>query len=160
VAWHGFPDSDLDRFLESMVSGKYDSPEAKKLREADKAISQYKTMVMKSDQKAGDFAETILTNNLSEWRVPHRLARTILTDPAIRSRDLPLALRASSKAVEMTKERSFDALEIKARALFASGKKQEAIETQKKAMSLCNDEGRTAEMKKFLALYEKGSLGN
>jgi thiol-disulfide isomerase/thioredoxin len=162
VAWHGFPSSSLDGVLSEMTSGTYNIEKVRELENGDRAIAQYKSMVSRSNaaEGAAKVGESILDNFASDWRIPHRLAKTILTDPAIRSRDIPLALKASTKAVEMTREGSSDAMEINARALFASGKKREAVEMQKKAIARCSRQEEIPEMKKFLALYEKGAAAN
>ena len=89
--------------------------------------------------------------------VPYHLAKAILTDPAIRTRDLDLALRAATKSVDLTEQRSYQALAIKARALYANGKKQEAVDAQKKALELCDDSDDRPELQQFLALFEKGA---
>jgi hypothetical protein len=53
--------------------------------------------------------ERILAGFAVDWRIPHHLAKAILTDPAVRSRDLALALKATTQTVEMTKQQSSDA---------------------------------------------------
>ena len=87
--------------------------------------------------------------------MPNRLARAILTDPQIRSRDLPLALRAANKSVELTKRRASDALEMLARAQFATGNKSEARATANEALKVCKNADDQMELQKMIALYEK-----
>jgi hypothetical protein len=99
----------------------------------------------------------ILSDYSRTWLIPYYLAKAILTDQAVRSRDLDLALRATTKANELTQQRSYQALAMHARALFANGKKQEAVTTQKKALDLCDDPEDRPELQQFLALYEKGA---
>ena len=80
-----------------------------------------------------------------------------MTEPTVRSRDLPLALRATTLATEMTKERSSDALALHGRALFANGKKPEGIATLKTALALSTDPADKAEFQKILTMLEKAA---
>ena len=159
VAWHGFPSDELDRTLKNMTSGKFDVKQAQGLENGTRAVEQYRAAVLKpkTAERAAAFGQKIVDDLSTDWRVPHRLARTILTDPEVRSRDLELALKSSAKAVEMTERRSSDALEMHARALFATGKKAEAITVQKEAIERVTDDSDLPELKKFLAIYEKGT---
>ena len=159
VAWHGFPSDELDSTLEKMTEGKFDIKQAQGFENGNRAVEQYRAAVLKpkTAERAAAFGQKIVDDLATDWRVPYRLARVILTDPEVRSRDLELALKASAKAVEMTDRRSSDALEMHARALFATGKKTEAITVQKEAIEKTTEPGELAELKKFLAIYEKGS---
>jgi thiol-disulfide isomerase/thioredoxin len=159
VLWHGYPGSRLDQALNKIVSGTYDIEFAQYSEAGERLVEQYKSIVAKSNaaEKAAPLGDKIVEEYSRDWRVAHRLARAILTDPAVRSRDLPLALRASTKANELTKNRNWDVLGLHARALFANGKKDEAVETQKQAIALCNDAESRAEFEKFLALFQKGA---
>jgi thiol-disulfide isomerase/thioredoxin len=158
VLWHGFPDEDLDAVLEKIVSGKFDLERAKNREAGDRLVVQYTSAVSRpnSAEKAAPLGDKILSDFTKDWRIANHLARAILTDPAVRSRDLALALRATTKATELTQNRSADALEMHARALYANGKKLEAIEVQKKCLALSDPEEK-AEREKFLAIYEKGA---
>jgi hypothetical protein len=159
VLWHGFPDESLDRALDRIIGGKFDLEHEKNFETGDRLVQQYTAFVKRSNVTAqgATLGSKILDEYSRDWRIPHRLAKAILTDAAVRSRDLDLALRASKKAVELTKQRSYDALSIHARALFANGKKQEAIEAQKQALALCNDPAERPELEKLLAMFEKGA---
>ena len=159
VLWHGFPDEDLDLALEQITTGKYDLERAQNFDTGDQLVKQYTALVSKSKTatNAASIGEKILSEHSREWRIPYRLAKAILTEPAIRVRDLDLALRAANKAVELTRERSYQSLEMQARALFATGKKQQAIEVQKKAIDVCKNAEDLEELKKFLGLYEKSA---
>jgi thiol-disulfide isomerase/thioredoxin len=161
VLWHGFPSEELDRTLEHVFSGKFDLEFEKNSETGDRLV-QYYTAMAKKPNATGAIAPTgekILADYCRDWRVAYRLARSILTDPEVRSRDVPLALRVANRAVELTHQRSYQALEMQARALFASGKRTEAIEIQKQAISVCSDPEDRPELEKFLLLFQK-SAGN
>jgi hypothetical protein len=73
----------------------------------------------------------------------------------VRSRDIDLAMRAATRATELTRGGSYQSLEMLARAQFASGKKSEAVETQKEALKVCKDEEDRPELEKFLKLFQQ-----
>lgn len=56
----------------------------------------------------------------------------------------------------MTRQRSSNALEMHARALYANGKRTEAIEAQKQAIAISNEPDDLPELKRFLTLFERG----
>jgi len=156
VAWHGSP-ANIDPFLEPVIEGKHDLTLARTLDIGDRAIELYKKYLEspRDKAKAADMAEKILGEYARNWRVPHRLAKMILTSKTIRSRDYALALRATTKAVEMVKGQSGDALDMHARALFLNGKKEEAVAAQRQALTFSDDPQDKADMEKRLAAYEK-----
>jgi thiol-disulfide isomerase/thioredoxin len=158
VLWHGFPNAELDRALEQIVAGTYDLERAKNFETGDRLVKHYTTQVHKANAaaKAAPLGEKILTEYSRDWRVANRLARAILTDPQVRSRDLALALRAATQAVEMTKRRSADALEMLARAQYATGSKEEAVIAIKEAIAAETDPVDKKEYEGLLVMYERG----
>ena len=158
VVWHDFPDEYLDRALEKLTSGTFDFEQERKRETGNRLVKQYVAMVKKANAAAAaaPVGDKILSDYSPHWWIPYDLAKAILTDPAVRSRDLDLALRATTKAVEMTQQHSSSALAMHARALYANGKKPEAVAMQKKALELCDDPEDRPELEKFLALYSKG----
>lgn len=158
VLWHDFPSENLDKALERIVAGTYDLGRAQNKETGERLVLQYTALVTKANAaaKSEPLGNKIIADFSQDWRVPHHLAKAILTDPEVRSRDVPLALRATTKAVELTDRRSSDALGLHGRALFASGKKTEGLETLKEALATCDDPDDKAELQKLLALLEKG----
>ncbi len=160
VLWHDNPLSQLAPTLEKVVNGTFDIERAKSFETGGRYLTQYTEMVYKhkSAEKAKVIGEKILSDYAKDWRVPNRLARAILTDPQVQSRDLDLAFRAATKSVEMTHRRTSDALEMLARAQFATGSKVEALATAKEALSVSvNAEDKDA-VQKMVALYEKSGV--
>lgn len=159
VLWHGFPSEDLDRTLDKILAGTFDLERAKRKEAGDRLVLQYTALVTRANTtaKAAPLGDKILTEFSPDWRIPHHLAKTIMTDPTVRSRDLPLALRATTLATEMTKERSSDALALHGRALFANGKKTEGIAKLKEALALSTDPEDKAEFQKTLNMLEKAA---
>ena len=81
------------------------------------------------------------------------ISRAIIADPERDSRDLDLALQLARQSVEASKEKDAAALEALALACSEKGMRQDAIDAQKKAISLARPDKKT-EMEKDLARYE------
>jgi thiol-disulfide isomerase/thioredoxin len=162
VLWHDNPLGTLEKTLERVVNGTFDIERARNYETGDRYVKQYTAMVSKPNaaEKAAPLGEKILAEHTQDWRVPNRLARAILTDPQVRSRDLPLALRAATKSVELTRRQASDALEMLARAQFATGSKSEALATANEAIKVCRDASDLNDLQQMIALYEKaGAAG-
>jgi thiol-disulfide isomerase/thioredoxin len=159
VVWHDYPDEDLDHALETLISGTFDLEYERNRETGGRLVLGYTALVKKPNAvaQAAPTGNKILSDYSRDWVIPYDLAKAILTDPAVRSRDLDLALRATTRATELTHQRGYQALAMHARALFANGKKQEAATTQKKALDLCDDPEDRPKLQQFLALYEKGA---
>lgn len=157
VLWHDHPSSGLDQALERITQGTYDLERAKKFEAGDRSVQQYAFQVRQANAtaKAAPIGEKILTEYAQDWRIPNRLARAILTDPQIRSRDLPLAMRAATLSTEMTHRRAADALEMLARAQYATGNKSEALATAKEALAVCRNAEDREGLEKLVAMYQK-----
>ena len=159
VMWHGFPNAELDRTLEKILAGTFDLERAKRKEAGDRLVAQYTALVSKpnSAAKAAPLGDKILAEFSPDWRIPHHLAKAILTGPDVKVRDLALGLRATTKATEMTDRRNADALALHGRALFANGKKEEGITTVKEALAISNDPEDKAEFQKILTMLEKAA---
>ncbi len=159
VLWHGFPNEDLDRTLEKILTGKFDMALAQNKEIGERLLENYEVTVRQpmSVLRAAPTGEKILANYSKDWRVAYRLAHLILVDNSIRSRDFDLALKATTMAIELTQNHSSDALALHARALFAKGKRIEAIETQKQSIAICRDVEAKREREKLLAYFQKNA---
>jgi thiol-disulfide isomerase/thioredoxin len=87
----------------------------------------------------------------------NQLAWQIATDPKIENRNLDLAATFADRGIETTKGKNADVLDTKARILFMQGKKDEAIQTQEKAVAAAQGEGKET-LEKTLASYKEGKL--
>jgi len=157
VLWHDHPNSGLDQALKRITEGTFDLERAKNFETGERYVQQYTVQVSRPNavEKAAAIGEKILAEYAQDWRVPNRLARAILTDPQVRSRDLPLALRAATLSTEMTQRRYSDALEMLARAQFATGKKDEALATANEALAVCKESSDRQNLEKLVAMYKK-----
>ena len=86
-----------------------------------------------------------------------RVAWAILTNDSVKERDTEFATRVAKQAVEDTNWKAAHIIDTYARGLFDSGKKQEAIETQEKALAVAQDAHR-ADIERTLKSYKEGKL--
>jgi Leu/Phe-tRNA-protein transferase len=87
--------------------------------------------------------------------VLNQIAWIVLTNDQIKKRDLAFALRAAKAAVTASDSKEPAILDTYARALFANDKTQEAIEQEKKAVSLADDVKLREKLEKTLKEYEE-----
>ncbi|HLX63498.1 MAG TPA: hypothetical protein VKX17_19670 [Planctomycetota bacterium] len=110
---------ELNRKYFELAAAEKDEPEQKKLAEA----------ILK--EAAGD------ENQLNEF------AWKVLTDESIKKRDLELGMRAAKAAFDASKGENAAIVDTYARAFFESGKLDDAIKWQKKALELADDNLKT-----------------
>lgn len=166
IAWVGHPMGDLDAVLGKVVAGKYDIATAqkefaeqelrqKRMAELQGVFGSYLKQATEGDSaKASETGAKLLELSGKDSMVLNAIAWNILTNPRLKHRDLPLALKFSEAALEASEGKSPEVLDTYARALFDSGKKKEAIEAQKKAVALAKDAQLKTELEKTLKGYE------
>lgn len=91
-------------------------------------------------EQAGQLAQQLEALEIQDPEWLNYMAWTILTSPAVKHRDLPLALRFAQKAVETSAGKQGHILDTYARALFDSGQAADAVEVQRKAVAAAPDD--------------------
>jgi len=104
--------------------------------------------------KAAELAKQIEALELKNPQLLNQVAGMILDGDAVKSRDVKLALNLSKRAVDVSGMKNAQYVDTYAHALFENGIIAEAVEQQKKAIELADDEGMKAELKKSLEKYE------
>ncbi len=107
-----------------------------------------------NDAKAAELAKQLDGIESSNAEMQNEIAWTILTDERIKNRNLPLAMKFARAAVTTSDGKDPNILDTYARALFDTGKVTEAIEQQKRAIDLCDDKERKAELNTTLQRYQ------
>lgn len=105
-------------------------------------------------EKAADLAKQIEALNLKNPQLLNEFAWAILTDENIKTRDLALATKLAKAGVDASEGKEPAVLDTYARALFDSGKIADAVEAQKKAVAMCEDESAKGEMQATLKKYQ------
>ena len=87
----------------------------------------------------------------------NELAWSIAAQPGLEKRDLTLAEKMAGRANQATKGKEPVILDTLARVQFMSGKTNEAVATEQKAVNLAEDPLK-AQLQKFLTSYQQGKL--
>jgi thiol-disulfide isomerase/thioredoxin len=106
--------------------------------------------------KIADLTARLEAVESTEVEVLNEVAWTLLSDERIKTRNPKLALKFSQSAFDQTQGKDLNVLDTYARALFDNGRNAEAIAQQKRAIQLCNDKDRKAELEEALKVYEAG----
>jgi S1-C subfamily serine protease len=105
---------------------------------------------------AAEIAAGILRESHDDSLTLDSLAWGILTDDALPSRDLPLALQAARRAHEITAGEDVEVLETYARALMMTGDREQGLAVHRRAIELCDDDPSTRlVLLEILAEYER-----
>jgi len=108
------------------------------------------------EEAAAAIGAAILRDHADDALTLDSLAWGILTDDALPSRDLPLALRAARRAHELTGGDDVEVLETYARALVMNGSRAEGIAMHRQAIARCDDDPSTRlVLREILADYER-----
>ncbi len=156
IVWHGHPMAGLDTALEELVAGKYDLEAAKRAERAGKQSEEYIAKARAGTDAAAlkDLGEAVLKDGTPNPGMLNEISWAILTDARIKSRDLDLATRLAKAAYERTAGRDPGITDTYARALFNTGKKEDAVRLQKQAIATCKDEGMRKQLEAVLKEYE------
>lgn len=105
-------------------------------------------------EKAAELAKQVEALELKNPQLLNQVAWMILDEDSVKNRDTKLALNLAKRAVDFSSAKNPQYLDTYARALFDNGKTADAIEQQKKAIALADDDDLKAELKKALDKYE------
>ncbi|MFW6303419.1 MAG: redoxin domain-containing protein [Candidatus Sumerlaeota bacterium] len=150
IVWHGNPLSgDFDTTLEKVVAGKYDLEQAiaeRKEREKQMKIANtyFESLVAGKEAQAKETGEGILEEYEDSPEFLNMVAWAILTHQALKDeqRDKALALKMAQRAVEKTESKDAQLLDTLALALYESGKVEQAVDKEKLAIKLAEDNDR------------------
>jgi thiol-disulfide isomerase/thioredoxin len=169
LVWHGHPMGGLDDVVAKVVAGKFDVSEAKKQAEKEAAeaaamerigeqANEYFNLAStggESDsKKLKDLGGKLADAAKDSPKASNQIAWLILTHPRVKHRDTELALKLAKGAAEATEGKDANVLDTYARALHDSGKLSEAVEQQKKAVSVASAGKAKDQMQKTLEKYE------
>jgi thiol-disulfide isomerase/thioredoxin len=163
LAWYGHPMDDMERVLDGVLAGTFDSgayASARAEEQAKYAANQetYRAYFEKIDsgatlQEARAVVEKWIDQAPAEML--NGLSWEILTELEENRRDKELAMKAAEKANTMTEGKNASILDTYALALFQNGKTTEAIAAQEKAMELVKgDAAAEADIQERLTMYK------
>ena len=162
IAWHGHPMAELEDVIEAVLSGEWDIRTAQMYERAFELAGKYYTLAtepLNPDEKKALAAlgERVFTlvSRLKSAPFLNNFAWLILKDEQIKERDLALALRCAEAAYDLSEEESLAVVDTYAWALFQNGRLPEAIEMEKRALELCEDDDERARVQEAVALFER-----
>ena len=144
---------DLKEFKDAMA-------QQKEMQKVSGILEKYMEAVGENGDaaKAAELAKQVEALDIKNAELLNQIAWAILAEDTVKNRDLKLALALAKRAVDASEGKEGAILDTYARALFDNGKIADAIEQQKKAIELADDEDMKAELRKTLQKYEsKGS---
>lgn len=156
IVWHGHPMMGMDTVLDGVLAGTWDLEAAKRAQKAPALGKQYLGMAKAGGdkEKMKAIGHDFLEAAKGDANVLNEFAWTLLTDEGIKDRDMELGVAAAKAAFDACKGEAPEIVDTYARALFDTGKVQEAIDMEKKAIELCKDDKMKAELQKALETYE------
>jgi tetratricopeptide (TPR) repeat protein len=137
------PDFDVDALREEMA--------------LHKSAGAYFQAVTGSDESADrkKLAEELAPKLKKQPEIANNIAWAILTEESVKHRDVDFASKVAKQAVEDSDWKAPHIIDTYARALFDSGKKDEAIAAQEKALAAASD-GDKAQYERTLKSYKDG----
>jgi len=125
-------------------------------QQAGQIFQKYTAAIGKNGDKkeAAALARQLRELKLQDPQTLNEFAWTILTDEAVKQRDIPLATELSKAAVDASQGKDAAILDTYANALFTSGKVADAIAQQKKAVAACENEDLKKELEATLKKYQ------
>ncbi|MBP9025792.1 MAG: redoxin family protein [Phycisphaerae bacterium] len=157
IAWSGHPKFGLEQAVEQIITGKYSLAAARTREETLPLLTRYYELASTGgdETELKSLGRQIVDKVSGDAQILAMFSFDILHKPEFKYRDLELALDASKRACELAGERA-DVVAVYARALWDNGKKAEAVESQRRAVALAQDNPRIrAELEKALAAYEQ-----
>jgi len=155
IAWHGHPMAGLDTALKQIVAGTFDIAAAQRAAKAEQLLQEYFAIVAagKSTPEAAKMGADIVRDGATNPELLNQFSWLILTHPAVKDRDLDLALKAGKAAYDASQGKDPAIIDTYARALFDTGKPGEAIRLQQEAIALCKDPDMKAALEDTLDRY-------
>lgn len=157
IAWHGHPMAGLDEVVGDVVTGRFDLALAKQVERTAKLQEEYFKLVSASGDspRAAELGRQVVAGFSKTPGALDEFAWRILTDRNIKARDLDLALRTAKSAYDLTRGTNSSILDTYARALFETGKREEAVKMQQAAIAACKDERQRIEFESSLKRYQR-----
>ena len=169
VAWQGHPMSGLEQALDQILNGSFDVNTFTQAKENEKREAQEQALEVEKIRKViRDYLTAVKNGGLNDHarelgdklieinnsQALNSVSWQILTKVEEDKRDNELALQLAKKAVELTESKNPAILDTYALALFRSGKIDQAIQVQTKAVELSIDnEAMHKELKATLEKY-------
>lgn len=148
--------ADLEKAVRDTAPAGFDVASVRKDMMAQKTASDYLREVTgaANDAKLAELGKKLAAIDTTNAQMLNQVAWTLLTNGSVKKRDLPLATKLAKGAYDASEGKDAAIVDTYARALFDSGKVDEAIRHQKKAVELCTDGAMRQELSANLERYQ------
>lgn len=161
IVWHGHPMNELEEVIKGVLDGTWDISKGKWLEEGMNFWNENQKRYFDALTEGRDTPEirqlgkTLVTKIDGIPDLLDPLAWTLLTDGDLKVRHLDVALRAAKRAYEGTNGKESGIVDTYARALYDTGDRKKAIEIQREAIALV-DEDEREDLQETLDRYLSG----
>lgn len=158
IVWHGHPMSELETVIKGVLDGSWDAKSAARLENAKQNINLYFGGVTqgRDSEDLKKMGLDAVADLKGDPAILNQVAWLILTDERMLTRHLDVAMKAAELAYDGCEGKDAAIVDTYARALYDTGKKEQAIKMQKKAIELENNPLEQLGLRKTLERYEKG----
>jgi len=157
VVWNGHPRGHLKEVINRVITGTFDPDSMETTDELRLMARDYLSQARagKSRVELVTLERSFLAKAKSNPALLNHFAWVILTDPKIKTRNIPLALEAAKAAYDATKGEAPAIIDTYARAFFKSGDAKQAIKLQQQALQVATDPRLKERLQKNLAKYQE-----
>jgi thiol-disulfide isomerase/thioredoxin len=161
LVFHAHPmDESFEKALAAVVAGEFDAEAASatqaRQQRMQEAVEAYGALVMEGgDEDAAKEAGAALYDLMKDdaeslsW-----LAYVLAESEDLAIRDLDFAMKLAMRAVELSESKNADYLDTYATILFHTGQKDKAIEVERQALGLVEDEGLKSHIEEQLERFQ------
>ncbi len=148
--------SALEKTLAESAPPGFDLAAAKEEMAASRAFRNYmlEATSQAREDKLAELGKKLEDLGGKNHQMLNQIAWVLLTDENVKKRDVALATRIAKAAYDACEGKDASVVDTYARALFDSGKVDEAIREQRKAIALCEDEDLRKELENNLQTYQ------
>ncbi|HXG47383.1 MAG TPA: redoxin domain-containing protein [Methylomirabilota bacterium] len=161
IVWHGNPMGPLEQVLEQLLADRYDLDLARRTTRIQSLFQQYfmGAIAGQDTVELKKKGEELLAEADNFPGTLHQFAHVLLNEKRIVTRHPELAARAAKSAYDATGGTNPVASATYARALFETGKVQDALTVARKGLANAKDPNTRTVLESAIASYEKSAAG-
>jgi len=153
--------AEMEKTLTELAPAGFELATFKQEMSASKAFRNYmmEATTTARAEKLAELGKKLEGLDSKNHQMLNQIAWILLTDENVKKRDVALATRIAKAAYDACEGKDASVVDTYARALFDSGKVDEAIREQKKAIELCQDDDMRKEFEANLQTYQAKKSG-
>jgi len=153
--------AEMEKTLTELAPAGFELATYKQEMSASKAFREYmmEATTTARAEKLAELGKKLEGLDSKNHQMLNQIAWILLTDENVKKRDVALATRIAKAAYDACEGKDASVVDTYARALFDSGKVDDAIREQKKAIELCQDDDQRKEYEANLQTYQAKKSG-